>query len=114
MNQLSEYQVTLLEHAANSESPVCLLMCMEGDVELDGQEIADRKNKELVAHAQLIEFGLAVQAKKVPWEIKRGLRKQYGRRRAYFIVLTHATVLMFRRQIDFKGESTRRTLEASI
>lgn len=109
MNQLTEYQVALLEHAANSDMPVCLLMTMEGDVELDGQEVAARKDKELVAHAQLIEFGLAVQAK-IPWRIKKQLREQYGRRRAYFVQLTPATVLMFRRQIDFQGESARRSI----
>lgn len=110
MNQLSEYQVALLEHAANSDMPTCFLMTMEGDVELDGQEVADRKNKELVAHAQLIEWGLAVQVERVPWSIKRGLRQQYGRRRAYFVLLTPASIAMFKRTNDFQGESTRRSI----
>lgn len=114
MNQLTEYQVALLEHAANSDAPVCFLMTMEGDVEIDGPEVAARKDKELVAHAQLIEFGLAVEMTKVPWRIKKGLREQYGRRRTYFVMLTDATVLMFRRQIDFKRESARRATAESI
>lgn len=98
MRSLTEYQVRVLEMLSNQPAgSATFSYTYPGDPGQDSPEDRVTRDTEFVQHAELVEWGLCVDATKTKSKLAQQVRDTLSLRDVYFIAPLPRTKLMFRK-----------------